>query len=170
MIKRIKIRDFKSIRELDLKLDPVTVLVGRSGTGKSNLVQAIRFVRNLLLNYEEAINYESGWERIVPVGEQKPRPSFELFFSIPGDDSEYSYLLVFGRSPHNNVDLQEERLSLAGEVLFSRMRKDNQWGWTKAPSVSPVPPPHADHPIIGKFPSLQQVVFANAALATGIGY
>jgi predicted ATPase len=38
MIKRIKIRDFKSIREVDLELDPVTVLVGRSGTGKSNIV------------------------------------------------------------------------------------------------------------------------------------
>ena len=34
MIRRIKIRDFKSIREVDLELDPVTVLVGRSGTGK----------------------------------------------------------------------------------------------------------------------------------------
>ena len=50
MIRRIKIRDFKSIRELDLELDPVTVLVGRSGTGKSNVVQAIRFLRNLLIN------------------------------------------------------------------------------------------------------------------------
>jgi hypothetical protein len=30
MIKWIKIRDFKSIREIELELDPVTVLVGRS--------------------------------------------------------------------------------------------------------------------------------------------
>jgi predicted ATPase len=35
MIKRIRIRDFKSIGELDLELDPVTVLVGRTGTGKA---------------------------------------------------------------------------------------------------------------------------------------
>jgi len=61
MIKRIKIRDFKSIREADLELGPVTVLVGRSGTGKSNLVQAIRFLRNLLLDQNEAISYEFGW-------------------------------------------------------------------------------------------------------------
>src|SRR5438270_13183506 len=99
MIKRIKIRDFKSIRELDLKLDPVTVLIGRSGTGKSNLVQAIRFVRNLLLNYDEAISYEFGWPRIVPIREPKPKTSFELFFSIPGDDLEYSYRIGFGIHP-----------------------------------------------------------------------
>ena len=64
MIKRIKIRDFKSIRDLDVDLGPITVLVGRSGTGKSNFVQAIRFLRNLLLNTREAINHEGGWDRI----------------------------------------------------------------------------------------------------------
>ena len=68
MIKRIKIRDFKSIREVELELGSVTVLVGRSGTGKSNLVQAIRFLRNLLLDQNEAVNFEFGWGRIVPVG------------------------------------------------------------------------------------------------------
>ncbi len=72
MIKRIKIYDFKSIRKLDLSLDPVTVLVGRSGTGKSNFVQAIRFLRNLLINPQQAIAYEGGWQRIVPVGEKHP--------------------------------------------------------------------------------------------------
>ena len=81
MIRRIKIRDFKSIREVDLELDPVTVLVGRSGTGKSNLVQAIRFLRNYLLNPQEAINYEFGWQRIVPVGEKSPKTSIEVSFS-----------------------------------------------------------------------------------------
>lgn len=122
MINRIIIRDFKSIREVDLKLDPVTVLVGRSGTGKSNLVQSIRFVRNLLLNYEEALNYEFGWQHIVPVGELKPRTSFEVYFSIPGDDSEYSYRLGFGMLSNNPfpgpVYLKEERLNLGGESFF----------------------------------------------------
>src|ERR1051325_685471 len=78
MIKRIKICDFKSIRDLDLELDPVTVLVGRSGTGKSNLVQAIRFLRNYLLNPDAAIQYEFGWGRITPVGEQAPRTSIQV--------------------------------------------------------------------------------------------
>jgi predicted ATPase len=176
MINRIKIRDFKSIRELDLKLDPVTVLIGRSGTGKSNIVQAIRFVRNLLLNYQEAIAYEFGWPHIVPVGERKPRTSFELFFSIPGDELEYRYFLGFGTHPNQqfsgHLNLSEERLSLAGEKLFSRARKENwQWQWDQTPNVSPVPQVlNNDDPIIGYFPSLQQVVFANAALASGIGY
>jgi predicted ATPase len=174
MIKRIKIRDFKSIRELDLELDPVTVLVGRSGTGKSNLVQAIRFLRNLLLNQDEAVTYEYGWERIVPVGEKRPRTSIEVFFSLPGDELEYDYRISFGtHGPQpfpGPIHLKEEFLSLGKEKLFSRQRKDSgQWEWDKVPNVSPTPQ-HDERPMLGRFPSLQQVVFANAALCTGIGY
>src|SRR5947207_442184 len=96
MISRIKIRDFKSIRELDLELHPVTVLIGRNGTGKSNIVQAIRFLRNLLLNFGEAITIEFGWDHIVPVGEERPGTSIELFFSVPGEEVEYHYAVRFG--------------------------------------------------------------------------
>ena len=174
MIKRIKIRDFKSIRELDLEFDPVTVLVGRSGTGKSNLVQAIRFLRNLLLNHDEAINYEFGWERIVPVGEERPKTSVEVFFSIPGDEVEYRYHICFGTPGQQKfpgpMQLRDERLNLGNDIIFARVRNDaGQWKWDKTPNVSPTPRPDSEHTMLGQFPSLQQVVFANAALSTGIG-
>jgi predicted ATPase len=173
MIRRIKIRDFKSIRELDLELDPVTVLVGRSGTGKSNLVQAIRFLRNYLLNPQEAINYEFGWQRIVPEGAKSPKTSLEASFSVPGEDREYTYQIGFGAQPNNPTQLflTSEGLSLGSEPLFSRDRSPttNQWNWQHAPNVEPVPH-FADASMLGSFPSLQQTVFAYAALSTGIGY
>lgn len=174
MIRRIKIRDFKSIRELDLELDPVTVLVGRSGTGKSNLVQAIRFLRNYLLNPGEAINHEFGWQQIVPVGEKSPKTSLEVSFSVPGEDREYSYRIGFGAHPGhgpNELFLVAEGLSLGSEPLFSRTRSPTnfQWNWQHPPNVTPVPQ-YADTSMLGSFPSLQQIVFAYAALSTGIGY
>ena len=174
MIKRIKICDFKSIRELDLALDPVTVLVGRSGTGKSNIVQAIRFLRNILLNQEQGINYEWGWERIVPVGEKKPKTSIEVTFSLPGEEDEYNYRIAFGvigqHTYPNQIILRAERLSLGKNMIFSRLRDDSRgWIWEKAPEVA-VPPQQLETPIISSFPSLQKVVFAYAGLSTGIGY
>jgi predicted ATPase len=175
MIKRIKIRDFKSIRNVELELGPVTVLVGRSGTGKSNLVQAIRFLRNLLLDFNDALAIEFGWERIVPVGESTPQTSIEVVFTIPGEEREYSYRLAFG-SPTNQkfpgpVLLKQERLGLGSEPLFARSRQhNNQWAWETTPSITPVPNVNYDTPMLGYLPSLQQVVFANAALSTGIGY
>jgi len=175
MIKRIAIRDFKSIREIDLELDEVTVLVGRSGTGKSNIVQAVRFLRNVLLDPNQAVTYESGWERIVPVGESRPKPSIEVWFTVPGEEHDYNYRITYGMPGQSQfpgpIVLKEERLSLGPETLFSRSRRDNgQWEWDKPPKVSPLPQRQADGPMMGLFPSLQKVVFANAALSTGIGY
>jgi len=174
MIKQIKIRDFKSIRELDLSLDPVTGLVGRSGTGKSNIVQAFRFLRNFLLSGDSAAGYEGGWERIVPVGEKRPRISIEVTFSLPGEEKDYTYAIAFGCHGQQQfpspITLRAESLALGKEVMFSRICKDNnQWDWQKVPDVAALPT-QAFGPIISSFPSLQKVVFAYAGLSSGIGY
>lgn len=175
MIKRIKIRDFKSIRELDLSLDPVTVLVGRSGTGKSNTVRALRFLRNFLLGGQEnAVNYEWGWERIIPVGEKKPKTSIEVTFSLPGEEEDYTYAIAFGcpgqQQFPGQMILRAESLALGKEVIFSRICTDqNRWDWQKAPDVATLPQ-HSSGPVISNFPSLQKVVFAYAGLSSGVGY
>src|SRR5579859_6026213 len=160
MIRRIKIRDFKSIREVELELDPVTVLVGRSGTGKSNLVQAIRFLRNFLLNPEQAVGYEFGWERIIPAGQKAANTSIDVRFTVPGEEREYNYVIGFARVGTANPVLHVESLELGNDTLFSRFRNATspaQWNWKVAPKVEPMPHP-GDGPMLGRFPSLQQVV------------
>lgn len=180
MIKRVKIRDFKSIRELDLVLDPVTVLVGRSGTGKSNTVQVLRFLRNFLLGGQEnAVNFEWGWERIVPVGEKKPKTSIEVTFSLPGEDNNYTYAIAFGCPENQNASqmrLCAESLAIGKEVIFSRVQSNTaaaygqfRWEWKKAPDVAVLPNQNSG-PMISSFPSLQKVVLAYAGLSSGIGY
>jgi len=49
MIHRIRIQNYKSIRDVTVELSPVTVLIGRSGTGKTNFCEAIRLLRDLLM-------------------------------------------------------------------------------------------------------------------------
>jgi predicted ATPase len=43
MISEIRIQNFKSVRDLALKLGRVTVLIGENGSGKSNILEAIAF-------------------------------------------------------------------------------------------------------------------------------
>jgi predicted ATPase len=43
MIERIKIENFKSIRELDLELKPINILIGANGAGKSNFISFFKF-------------------------------------------------------------------------------------------------------------------------------
>jgi len=47
MITRLQVRNFKSLRELDLQLGPVNVLVGPNMGGKSNIIDVFRFLQEL---------------------------------------------------------------------------------------------------------------------------
>jgi hypothetical protein len=68
-------------------LAPVTVLIGRSGVGKSSFLRAIRFLRNfLLLNGDAAIQHEGGWPRIWPFG--KPAPQTGRYRLYASDNSK----------------------------------------------------------------------------------
>jgi predicted ATPase len=47
-VRRVRIRNFRSIAYCDVELRPFTVLVGGNGSGKSNLVEALAFIKNLI--------------------------------------------------------------------------------------------------------------------------
>lgn len=44
MIQEIHIKDFKSYQSAKLKLSPLTMLIGANASGKSNALEAIRFL------------------------------------------------------------------------------------------------------------------------------
>lgn len=47
MIENIKICNFKSIKNLDLDLKPINVLIGANGVGKSNFISFFKLLKNL---------------------------------------------------------------------------------------------------------------------------
>ena len=47
-LKRIKIRGFRSIKEMTLELRPLNVLIGANGAGKSNLIAFFKLVNELM--------------------------------------------------------------------------------------------------------------------------
>lgn len=49
MITRIRAKNFKSLRELDLKFGPINVLVGPNMAGKSNILDVLWFLHDILL-------------------------------------------------------------------------------------------------------------------------
>ena len=45
MLDRIKIEGFRSIKELELDLTPINLLIGANGAGKSNFISFFRLVQ-----------------------------------------------------------------------------------------------------------------------------
>jgi len=62
-IEKIKVKNFKSFKELELNLGNFNVLIGANASGKSNFVEIYRFLKNITeYNLENAISMEGGVE------------------------------------------------------------------------------------------------------------
>ena len=65
-LRRVRIQGYKSIAYCDVQLQPLTVLVGRNGSGKSNFLDALAFLRDALqTNLAEAIKERGGLQSIL---------------------------------------------------------------------------------------------------------
>lgn len=65
-LKRVRIRNYKSIKFCDVELEPLTVLVGRNGSGKSNFVDALGFLRDVVTkNLSIAIDDHGSRHRLL---------------------------------------------------------------------------------------------------------
>jgi predicted ATPase len=166
MIEEITIRNFKSLARVTVKLSPVTVLIGRSGVGKSNFLRAIRFLRNYLLQGPEAINNEGGWPRIWPFGTPAPL-SFSVQFRIPGFDVPFAYHVAWKPHPQQpqHVALDSEMLKLGAEVIFERGEKL----WIKWPGGN-APRTAENRLYLNAFPTISEAVLAYTAWSSGIGW
>ncbi len=65
-IKSVRLRNYKSIAFCDVSLEPMTVLVGRNGAGKSNFLDALAFVGELShRDVRDVINDHGGSEGLL---------------------------------------------------------------------------------------------------------
>jgi len=136
MIKRVHISNFKCLGNVTVDLDPVTVLIGRSGTGKTTFVEALRFVRDYVaLHGENALQLYGGSAVLMSATPKTPLTvSFRITFTVPGVQEDYEYTLQFAQPPElqrfahpRTVEptLNEEKLSLGTRTLFHR--KAGNW-------------------------------------------
>lgn len=65
-ITRVWARNFRSIADVSLELDPLTILVGPNASGKSNLLDVLRFIKDALrFDLEVAVSRRQGMEGVV---------------------------------------------------------------------------------------------------------
>lgn len=166
MIEHITIRNFKSIGEVSVDLSPVTVLIGRSGVGKSNFLRAIRFLRNFLLDGAKAVQHEGGWSRIWPFSAPGSL-FFAVRFAIPGYLKKFHYVISLRPQPHNLAAtvVETEKLALGDDVIFDRDEKR----WIKWPGEGS-PPAIQPRVYLDSFPTFSEVVLAFTAWTSGIGW
>jgi predicted ATPase len=86
MLKRIRLQDFKSFVDEEVEVAPLTLLVGANASGKSNFLDALRFLQGISfdLNLNEVLNGETrsrpeAWPGIRGRAEEAARLGTEAF-------------------------------------------------------------------------------------------
>ena len=166
MIHSIRINNFKSIKDVSVDLSPVTVFVGRSGTGKSNFLEAIVTLKRLVAGNLSVHGHN--WPSHF--GEKGQRFLFECRFSVTGINKSFSYFLSNNKHTGHggNVWGIEEKLALGDETLYHHSTgKQNVSRWIHPPDVMNVPKPKGI--LLGKLPALSEAVIAFTAITSGLG-
>lgn len=104
-LNRLQARNYKSIEACDVRFDhPLTLMVGRNGVGKSNVLDALRFVADALgSNLDYAVRERGGIDKVrrKSLGGRPTNPQITLHLSSSqGHEIEYGFKIaaVQGRS------------------------------------------------------------------------
>ena len=69
VVSRIKAKSFRSLADVDVTLEPLTVLVGPNGSGKTNLLKVIQFIANSArYDVSSALDEWGGFEHVARMG------------------------------------------------------------------------------------------------------
>ncbi|MEU8269015.1 AAA family ATPase [Sphaerisporangium sp. NPDC049002] len=147
-ISRVRVQGFRSLAECDVRLGPLTVLAGFNASGKSNFLDAIRFVRDALAySPAHAIAERGGLEsvlrRVGTAGESGGKEIADSFLialelALRPDGGRATYEVCIGRDPTDeftHLVLREScSLRLPGEDasfstdLSSKRKRDVKGG------------------------------------------
>lgn len=125
-IRRVRIRNYRSIAYCDVELKPLTVLVGRNGSGKSNFVDAIMFVKDVLrTTFSEALSKadRGGFRSLLYLGSE-PSDTFSIELELIFADRRVAiYGVEIGDPAVRGYPCVSENLSISdGEQWPQRFR------------------------------------------------
>jgi predicted ATPase len=101
-IEELRLSGFRAFENARLRLDDLTVLVGRNGSGKSTLLDALEFVRDALSDsMENALDRRGGIQALQHRGSRSGDISIAVKLRFPSEPFEESPLALFssGRQP-----------------------------------------------------------------------
>jgi predicted ATPase len=129
LITRVRVNNFRSIADVDVRLGPLTVLVGRNGAGKSAFLDVLRFVRDAMRSgLENAIVDRHG---IASLRRWAPSKPYNVEIAITVEErsfeGEYSFAIVSGKKGTYRVGREACRVSWGTSIEDAFEIRDGRW-------------------------------------------
>lgn len=139
---RVVLRNYKSIAACDVRLGPLTYMVGANGSGKSNFLDALHFVRDALAGtIDNALNERGGLSEVRRRSSGHPTHfGIRLEFTLRSGQSGH-YAFNVGALPRGGYEVQTEECGLPGKGKgpYFRLERGNLKETSEAvfPAVTP---------------------------------
>jgi len=113
MIKKLKIKNYKSLRDVELELHKINLLNGPNASGKSNLLDCLAFISEIAQgSIDESLRRRGGYGRVVFGGKKE---NIELSIDFMRDTESFRYVISISEE-----GIDEERLSIGDVVELDR--------------------------------------------------
>jgi len=145
MIKRIRVQNFLSLKDVALDLGLRNVLVGPNMAGKSNIIRALKFLTHVSsIGLTEAITKAGGFSGILWAGTDEGKIAFLLTEEIifPNDEKPRTYeyeIVLIGSASTAAFVLEKETLKrhdAGGEYILADFRSGQGKGFHPDGSVA----------------------------------
>lgn len=138
-VRRLRVKDYKSLAKVDIELGPLTFLVGANGAGKSNLLDALRLVSDALsTSMDHALRERGGISEVRRRSGGHPRHFRVALEFVDATGSQGSYAFEIGaRKPVGFIVSRE--ICVYGEHQYRV-----QQGRIEVPPGPVAPPAHDD--------------------------
>lgn len=127
----VRIRHYKSLSDIEFQdIQPLTVLVGCNGVGKSNITDALRFLRDAVTEgLDHAVSKRGGIALIRQYSPTKPyRISFDFSFEEYGQEEQIfvsKYHLSLTSLREGNFRVEQETCEWHQEVFVENEEKED---------------------------------------------
>jgi predicted ATPase len=122
MIKKIKVKNFKSFKDLELNLGKVNIFIGANASGKSNFVRIFEFLRDIAKDgLDKAISKNGKYLKNINSDEL----SIEIIFDSGLDEEKQKYS-IFIKFKENEADIEKikEEIILSYKILEPDSNKE----------------------------------------------
>ncbi len=116
ILNRIKIKGYKSIRELDLELRPINLFIGANGVGKTNFVSFFTLINNIYEQRLKAYSMKARADRLLYYGSKRTQ-NIEGYLNFGSN----SYSVKLAIADDNTLFIESEESLYSGRSdVYSR--------------------------------------------------
>jgi predicted ATPase len=129
-VSHVRLENWRNFGRVDTALQRRAFLVGPNAAGKSNMLDAFRFLADLVSvggGFQEAVDRRGGVSRIRSLSARRyPEVKLQVGVGVPGEQPVWEYQLAFTQDNRQVPRVAHERVTHEGRELLRRPNDEDR--------------------------------------------